>query len=291
MKIHHQRPNFSIKLPGRCNANCTFCFLKCDHSAKPTPLSKKDWEHKLVETIQALPEPFHDVSITGAEPTMSPYLFNALNAIEDSGRDFNHIVLNTNGYKALEHIERISEVCNCMTISRHGPHWFDNMLIFDTMSIPKDDEVKEIIDRFFGEVHINCVVLEQPPLTPYVDEMIEYVKLMGADELVFRMPCERLKVPDLPYIAWKHEREAKGSFEYTDEAEHSISFMRNDLRVTWRAMINEPAYAMSRIKEDKYLYELIYHANGKVYEGWTTPSWREVDLSGEFIPHTTHWPA
>jgi hypothetical protein len=265
-------------------------FLKHDHFPAPIPLHRYKWELQLRETIEKLPEDFTSISITGAEPTMSKYLFNAFNAIEKSGRDFDKIVLNTNGYKALEHIERISEVCNCMTISRHGPHWFDNMLIFDTMSIPKDDEVKEIIDRFFGEVHINCVVLEQPPLTPYVDRMIEYVKLMGANELVFRMPCERLKVPDLPYIAWKHEREACGSFEYTDEAEHSISFMRNDLRVTWRAMINEPAYAMSRIKEDKYLYELVYHANGKVYGGWTTPSWREVNLNDTFEPHRTWWP-
>jgi organic radical activating enzyme len=66
------KPNFTVMLPGACNAKCGFCFWNHkDGQIKPPT----DYMEKLADVVSKLsPETFPAVSLTGGEPTLSKYL-------------------------------------------------------------------------------------------------------------------------------------------------------------------------------------------------------------------------
>ncbi len=59
--------NFSIILPGDCNAKCKFCFWKRNRSESPLFLQQLAWY------LDALGGVVRQISITGGEPTLSPW--------------------------------------------------------------------------------------------------------------------------------------------------------------------------------------------------------------------------
>ena len=68
-------PNLSIVMPGGCNGKCDFCFWQ-----KTKPCG--GYLEKLTGVFTSLPSQFSQLSITGGEPTLSPYLENVLNLID-----------------------------------------------------------------------------------------------------------------------------------------------------------------------------------------------------------------
>lgn len=68
-------PNLSIVMPGGCNGNCQFCFWK-----QTEPCG--NYLEKVNNILKSLPSQFKQLSITGGEPTLSPYLEKVLNLID-----------------------------------------------------------------------------------------------------------------------------------------------------------------------------------------------------------------
>ena len=125
-----QNTNLSIVMPGGCNGKCDFCFWK---KSKPCD----NYLEKLNDIMYSLPSQFYQLSITGGEPTLSPYLENVLNLIDRN--IFTHTVLTSNGSKLLESISMLEGKIDHVNISRH--HFEDsiNDSIFKAKMLTKEE--------------------------------------------------------------------------------------------------------------------------------------------------------
>lgn len=175
-------PNFSIIMPGGCNAACKFCFYKYKSNKE---LNKVIWLKELEKVINKLPNKFHQVSITGGEPTLDIENLNKTATL--LRKHFNKVVLTTNGF-GLSNLDTIlkNRLVDCINISRHMPNMFDNIKVFkSTLNSKSTVAMKAFIEKshMYGiPVTINCVVT--PELN--INEMIDWCNLVGAYAIKFR---------------------------------------------------------------------------------------------------------
>ena len=175
-------PNFSIIMPGGCNASCYFCFYKYQPK---TEMKKEQWFEKLQKTINKLPIKFQQVSITGGEPTLN--IENLTRTVNILRSRFKKIVLSTNGFN-LSKLDKIvnNHLVDYINISRHFPSWIDNVDIFKTnKGVKTTHELRLFIEKThkYGiPVTINCVVT--PKLK--INSMIDYCHDIGAYAVKFR---------------------------------------------------------------------------------------------------------
>lgn len=81
IETFNQDPNFSIVMPGGCNADCAFCFNKDKRTVRMG--DRMTWLLNLYRTLVALPEQFYQISITGNEPMMSPIIGDVLSILRE----------------------------------------------------------------------------------------------------------------------------------------------------------------------------------------------------------------
>lgn len=254
-------PNFSIVLPGPCNARCGFCFWRRD----PEEAEGHVFCQNLMEVVKKLPKQFWQVSITGGEPTLSPVLNNVLTILEESRR-FKKVVLTTNG-TALENqfgSAHFGVVTN-VNISRHSAGDQENRAVFNwSMGIPSLAELSNLnneLNRLGIESCVNCVI------TPALDSPREFVSIMRNvyfTEATFRKPHTAksdLSMTSLERgIASRHHRVAHSECPVC----RSNLYLLGGMRTWWTASIAEPTDVMV----DK-VYELVFHPDGKLYADWS----------------------
>jgi molybdenum cofactor biosynthesis enzyme MoaA len=109
--------NLSIVTPGGCNAKRKFCFWE----QKETP---EDYLINLSNSlIKAKKLHLKELSITGGEPTISPYLPQILEAVKMY--NFKKVVLTTNGVELHNVVDSMRGIVNHINISRH--HYDDEI--------------------------------------------------------------------------------------------------------------------------------------------------------------------
>ena len=135
IKFLTNSPNFSLVLPGTCNARCSFCFWQEEKEAK-----LKDFLLNLDRSLKALPLEFKQISITGGEPTLSPLFEDVLALIKQhrnlEGSSWNKVVLTTNGHNLKVMMKYLRGVVDHVNISRHAIKDEDNQAIFGTDTVP-----------------------------------------------------------------------------------------------------------------------------------------------------------
>ena len=82
--------NFSIIVPGECNAKCEFCFMKDTGEVSDNYLEELD------QLLNSFPKG-HSLSLTGGEPTISLYFADVLELVKKYKHKFTKVVLTTNG--------------------------------------------------------------------------------------------------------------------------------------------------------------------------------------------------
>ena len=175
--------NFTVVLPGGCNAKCSFC----PDSMEGTP--PVDWLLKLSDAIKRKPFGWTDVSITGGEPTISPYLESTLSVVS---KHFRKTVLTTNGVKLVDKIHTIGQHVDFLNVSRHGIGADNNMSIFKTKRVISDNDLSDCIYihriLYGGAVNLNHVYLKSDGHIgrEYLLEYVEYAKRLGANSVSFR---------------------------------------------------------------------------------------------------------
>lgn len=171
-------PNFTIVLPGPCNARCKFCFWKevqiCDN-----------YLVKLDRVLRTLNNKITQISISGGEPTLSPVFVDVLKLLKEY--NFPKIVLTTNGANVFNTLPAIIETVHHVNISRH--HYNDelNEAIFG-VSMPDTDDIfkmRDSLEKAGIDTNINYVYTEGSPLASFVD-MILFTKTVGAHSLTIR---------------------------------------------------------------------------------------------------------
>ena len=244
-------PNFSIVVPGGCNGKCDFCFWKKTNLCN-------NYIGKLTETLNNLPSQFHQISLTGGEPTISPYLKPILESINKNV--FTRVVMTTNGAMLLKTIPIIEGKVDHINISRH--HFEDrlNDKIFNSKMINKT-QLKHVItelNKVGIDVTLSAVLNENLSNTSEIKEYLNFAKNIGASQVFFRKPHGNLDPTNV-----------EKAFENYKSKESSCPVCRNKYQliegigVSWKASLIEPSSAMNKI------YELIFHEDGSLTKDWT----------------------
>jgi len=249
-------PNFSIIVPGPCNAQCSFCFWKQQIIADFYLL-------KLQNTLNNIPKEFTQISLTGGEPCLSYFLIPILQTIDK--KRFPKVVLTTNGtslFRVLEkHSLLIKDKIKYINISRH--HYIDNnnRKIFGTESVPDKFEIKKAINlaKNLGiETTINCVISEKT-MEQDIYSMIGFVHEVGAKNICFRKQHGSLEPTEIEKCFSKH---------YPIITEGGCPVCRSKLQkilgtnVSWKASSIEPS------KEGDGIFEAVFHPNGNLTADW-----------------------
>jgi organic radical activating enzyme len=231
-------PNFSIVVPGGCNAKCSFCFW----NRQSTNGKKLKYLDSLGKILSGLPEYFKTISITGGEPTASPMLPGILNCIADNRQRFDRVVLSSNGYKLLEHTQQLRGVVDFVNISRHDVEDVVNQAVFNTDTVPGESELERLIfelNQVGIQVTLSKVLMSDTltnTSTARVDAYIEFAKKIGASGVFFRKQHGDLT---------PHPLELKYSHLFTRENGCPVCLSRaqiiKGMPVEWKRGLLEPS--------------------------------------------------
>lgn len=248
-----KNPNFSIVVPGGCNGKCNFCFWNKSKTCN-------NYISRLKETLNNLPSQFYQLSLTGGEPTISPYFKKILEIIDN--KKFKHIVLTTNGTNILEHINIIKNKIKYINISRH--HYDDtiNSNIFKTDTIPNKEELKIICNELKKnkiDITLSAVLTENLNNKNDIDNFILFAKEMRVNSVFFRKQHG-------DNIDKTNVEKVYSNYPYINESNcpvcRSDKQLIENVFVTWKASKKEPSNELG------YIYELVFNENGKLTTDW-----------------------
>jgi organic radical activating enzyme len=271
---YNPSPNFTILTPGACNAKCGFCFW--NHEQGKLKPMMGTYRLKLKHNLTALPSMYRNISISGGEPTLSPYLPSILATIASVSKNtgkFNRVVLTTNGVGLIEkeHDDPWFSMLICtikhLNISRHHFDDVENFKIFKTSSVPTTKQLADIILKvqqaniLFGtavDVTLNCVI-DDSTTEDFCYQFIEFAQTVGAHAVSFRKQAST--VDPTPVEQKFMETLGKGEFNNCPVCrgrQHVI----DGYQIRWKGSVNEPSLVLGKV------YEAIMHANGDVYADW-----------------------
>jgi len=244
-------PNFSVVVPGGCNGNCSFCFWKNDKACG-------NYIQKLKETLDSMPSQFFQLSLTGGEPTLSPYFSDILETI-DTDR-WTHTVLTSNGTNLKKYIPQLEGKIQHVNISRHHFDEKINESVFDSVSVPSNEKLKELVSELNKvgiDVTYSAVLTEHLSTKEDIKRFIKFAKSHGVDQVFFRKEHGTLD-----------PSEAEKAFEHLPQEHHNCPVCRNttqhinETKVVWKASVEEPS------KELGMIYEVVYNQNGTLSTDW-----------------------
>lgn len=254
-------PNTTVLLPGGCNASCDFCFWdRLEGGIKPP----WDYLDKVFSHLLLLPKAFRTLSISGGEPTISPWFgsFLARLGVYRRTNILDRVVLTTNGSNIAPFITAIGCVADHINISRHAVGSEANCKIFNTTSIPDDESLREIIANIHSEtecdVTLNCVVGVDVPIA-FCYNFITYAHMLGADAVSFRKEASDVTPTDAEtFFVKKYGVLHETKCPVCRGLEQSVE----GFTVRWKGSVAEPS------KESNGVYEVIIHPDGGLYAGW-----------------------
>jgi organic radical activating enzyme len=184
-KYQNPTPNFSIVLPGGCNAKCEFCFW--------TPGGTVQFSRylgALDDVLHELPDAFQSISLTGGEPTLSPALVSALRLLEKYRSRFRRIVLTTNGHNLESFIPSFEGIVDFVNISRHSEDDAINREVFGTDTVPAVDSLA------FRILELNRIgipvtlsrILRDDDTAETIAAFLEFARDIHASQVFFRKP-------------------------------------------------------------------------------------------------------
>lgn len=257
-----QNPNFSIVMPGGCNAKCKFCFWEKNKTCK-------NYLENLSNILNKLPDNFTQISITGGEPTISPYLKEVLNLIDKS--KFKKVVLTTNGHKLLETLHLFEGIVDHVNISRHHDDEEINNKIFGTKMV--DKKTLKIITNELNKIGIDVtfssVLNENLKTSKDVKNYINFAKECGSSQIFFRKPHGTISPSSTEklYEDYKYD-------EFKCPACRSRYQLIEGMNIIWKSSLMEPSLELNKI------YELIFNEKGELTKDWEGNS--KVDINENF---------
>jgi len=245
--------NFSVILPGVCNATCPFCFWKRSSMESPMYIQQLTWY------LKTLGNKITQVSITGGEPSLSPLL----EKVVDTLRNFNEkkIVLTSNGTNILKYIEVFKDVIKHINISRHEIDDDKNKKIFNANDIPSKKDLTIICEKYnkIGiDVTLNKVVDKDYSDITDLENYIKFAKDVGASAISIRKNYNIDTLDNLPIEKILGLPAKKNSCPVCS----TNIYILNGMPIYIKMSLKEPS------DELNYIYEFIYHPNGELTEDW-----------------------
>lgn len=254
-------PNTTLLLPGNCNAACEFCFWNRE-GAKIRPPA--DYLDRVFASLADLPDAFRVLSISGGEPTLSPWFGRVLARLGQYRRShkLDRVVLTTHGGNLAPFITAVGCVVDHVNISRHAVGTVANQGVFRTDKIPTDEELRDIILRLHSEtacdVTLNCVV--QPNVSiAFCDRFIDYAKDLGADAVSFRkVASDATPTATETIFRGRYGVKSETKCPVCRGMEQEV----NGFPVRWKGSVAEPSVQTGGI------YEVVFHPDGNMYADW-----------------------
>ena len=255
-------PNTTVLLPGSCNASCDFCFWDRDSSKIRPP---EDYFERVFNGLAELhAHGFRTLSISGGEPTLSPYFRKFLSLLGPYRRKYplDRVVLTTHGGNLLTNLTAVGCVVDHINISRHAVGTEANYKAFGTKFIPSDEQLQDLIQEVHNQdicdVTLNCVVPEDVT-RKFCQSFLQYAQDLGADAVSFR------KVASTPDPT-KAEKWFRKHYGITGETHcpvcRGMEQQVDDFTVRWKGSVAEPSLTT------KGVYEAVLHPDGKTYVDW-----------------------
>ncbi len=259
MKTFNNDPNFSIVLPGGCNAKCGFCFNKTQPRIPSSPI--REYLFNLNAWLSSIGPQFYQVSLTGGEPMLSPYLDAVLGLLAGKREKYTNIILTTNGTGLLAKIDLVSAAVDHINISRHHFDEKANTEVFGGSYNMPDAELSEIIDRF-GErgidVSINCVINDSTP-KDFILDFIAWANRTGVNAIRFRKENGDLSPTPVEREFASYKVLWEGSCPVCRTTLQKIKGMD----VYWKSSTLEPSEVIT-----ESVFEIVYQPNGMAYLDW-----------------------
>lgn len=254
-------PNTTLMLPGSCNAACEFCFWNRGEAKIKPPV---DYLNRVFAVLSMLPDEFRVLSISGGEPTLSPWFGRVLARLGQHRRThrLDRVVLTTHGGNLAPFITAVGCVVDHVNVSRHAIGTAENRDVFRTDKVPTDEALRDMVLRLHSEtacdVTLNCVV--QPDVSvAFCDQFIEYAKDLGADAVSFRkVASDASPTATETIFAAKYGVQNETKCPVCRGMEQNV----NGFTVRWKGSVAEPSLQTSGI------YETVIHPDGNVYADW-----------------------
>ena len=180
-------------------------------------------------------------------------------------------------------------------MSRHAIGYEDNVKIFGTKAIPKDEDIPAIVKTLNDQgidVNFNQVYCESDAdvinesTNKYVSRYVDYVKSLGGSSITYRYDQNpnnlsttylELDLYQQGYQSFNH-----GEWGFGRSHDHII----NDMLVMMKASLAEPKLVLGA-----KIYELVYHIDGRLCADWEGEL--EYDIKHHWInqPKTPEKPA
>lgn len=259
----NQTPNFTVLVPGTCNAGCNFCFWNHKDGLINPP---GNYLELLRHTLLRLPENFRAISVSGGEPTTSKYLMPILEVIKEVRmiRYFDRVVMTTNGSNLpdlLAFEDFPGGVVDFVNISRHHYDDRENIKIFRTGRVPSTETLIKIISglkRRNVPVTLNCVV-NQLTTQAFIFQFMGFFRQVGAHTVSFRKEASTIKPTPVEEVmvsmfgAGQSNNCPVCRVRHQDLLGHSI---------TWKGSVIEPSVECGKT------YEGVFHPDGLLYADW-----------------------
>ena len=254
-------PNTTILLPGGCDAKCGFCFWNREGASIRPP---QDYLMRVSDLWDALPPQFRCLSVSGGEPTISPWFgrfLAMLGAYRRRRNRWDRVVLTTHGGRLAGALEAVGNAVDHINISRHAIGTDENRAVFQS-PVLSDDDMAELIARVHSEtacdVTLNCVVA--PDVTvEFCEQFLRYADGLHADAVSFRRiagsvdptDAERAFVSRYGVVAESRCPVCRGLEQDVD-----------GFRVSWKGSVAEPSLTLGEC------YEVVIHPDGRAYADW-----------------------
>ena len=251
-------PNFTVILPGPCQANCSFCYWKRDND-------ESSFLKSLKRALKKLPGNFTQISISGGEPTLSPVFKEALaliNKYKKKGK-FTKVVLTTNGI----HLNKFDLTgIDHVNISRHHYDQEINEKIFGTKQIPKKKDLYSINDKVNQQgidVNYNVVLTEKNQDLDLV-EFVRFVKMTGASSLTFRNQYGVYDISKVEKLL--QENRYKPYSVSTCPVCRTNTYYLEGVKLKFHSSDYEPTE--SDFFDENEVYEVVFHPTGDLTRDW-----------------------
>jgi len=281
INTHNTNPNFTIVLPGACQAKCNFCEWE-----KKTVNEEKAFLAGLEFSLENLPDNFKQISISGGEPLLSPVFDKALRLINKykNANKFNKVVLTTNGNEFLNKFifSRLNGI-DFVNISRHAISDITNEEIFETKDIPNKYDLHLInsnLKRYCFTPNINCVVTDEMELSIF--KWIDFLESVNVNSISFRNQYNDFSINKME--AFLRENDCISIMEECPVCETTI-FKIGNYRIKFHKSSFEPTEVFEELPAfglDE-VYEVILQSDGVLSSDWKGNKILHTPTTSEFI--------
>jgi hypothetical protein len=203
------------------------------------------------------------LSISGGEPTISAQFIDILKAIKQAQREWDRVVLTTNGSDLTKWLAYsvTQEIITHINISRHHFDDAHNNIIFKNKDVPDTQQIRAMVKTFGHkyQFNINCVINDKTDENFIYRMLIHTAHDLGIDSIAFRKEAGDVSPTNVEKTFVK-----KFGIVSSNDCPvcRTVVQTSKGMRIMWKGSHPQPSQFLNK------LYELVFHPDGIIYADW-----------------------